>query len=139
MSQLEREQRRDERRVTLNLLRNLTKREISAQYKRTALGRMGHEGAWLGAPVGLVRADGSPKPSYDALHGLIKGEWWLAPTTLRTDGDGGNGDAHTGGDVPSSPRAHGRALNDQLDGDQRQRRQRQRAIEPADAVDRRRQ
>lgn len=40
MSQLEREQRRDERRVTLNLLRNLTKREISAQYKRTALGRI---------------------------------------------------------------------------------------------------
>ena len=46
------------------------------------------EGAWLGAPVGLVRADGSPKPSYDALHGLIKGEWWLAPTTLRTDAEG---------------------------------------------------
>ena len=46
------------------------------------------EGAWLGAPVGLVRADGSPKPSYDALHRLIKGEWWLAPTTLRTDAEG---------------------------------------------------
>lgn len=45
-------------------------------------------GSWLGAPVGLVRADGSTKPSYDALHGLIKGEWWLAPTTLRTDGEG---------------------------------------------------
>jgi ABC-2 type transport system permease protein len=40
MSQVEREQRREERRVTLNLLRNLTKREISAQYKRTALGRI---------------------------------------------------------------------------------------------------
>jgi len=46
------------------------------------------EGAWLGAPVGLVRADGTPKPSYDALHGLVKGEWWLAPTTLRTDAEG---------------------------------------------------
>jgi endo-1,4-beta-xylanase len=45
-------------------------------------------GAWLGAPVGLVRADGSRKPSYDALHRLIKGEWWLAPTTLRTDAAG---------------------------------------------------
>jgi GH35 family endo-1,4-beta-xylanase len=45
-------------------------------------------GAWLGAPVGLVRADGTPKPSYDALHGLIKGEWWLEPTTLRTDAEG---------------------------------------------------
>ena len=45
-------------------------------------------GAWLGAPVGLVRADGTPKPSYDALHGLIKGEWWLPPTTMRTDAEG---------------------------------------------------
>ncbi|WP_394552799.1 endo-1,4-beta-xylanase [Agromyces sp. MMS24-JH15] len=42
-------------------------------------------GSWLGAPGGLVRADGSPKPSYRALHGLIKGEWWLPPTEVRTD------------------------------------------------------
>jgi len=46
------------------------------------------EGAWLGAPVGLVRADGTPKPSYDALHGLVRGEWWTSPTTLRTDASG---------------------------------------------------
>jgi endo-1,4-beta-xylanase len=46
------------------------------------------DGAWLGAPVGLVRADGSPKPSYDALHSLIKGEWWMPPTELRTDSEG---------------------------------------------------
>ena len=45
-------------------------------------------GAWLGAPVGLVRTDGTPKPSYDALHQLIKGEWWLPPTTMRTDAEG---------------------------------------------------
>ncbi|GAB2523975.1 endo-1,4-beta-xylanase [Microbacterium petrolearium] len=45
-------------------------------------------GAWLGAPIGLLRADGSRKPSYDRLHALIRGEWWLAPTPLRTDGDG---------------------------------------------------
>ncbi len=42
-------------------------------------------GAWLGAPVGFVRADGTPKPSYDALRGLVKGEWWHEPTTVRTD------------------------------------------------------
>jgi endo-1,4-beta-xylanase len=45
-------------------------------------------GSWLGAPVGLVRADGSTKPAYDALRGLVKGEWWLDATALRTDGDG---------------------------------------------------
>jgi endo-1,4-beta-xylanase len=42
-------------------------------------------GAWLGAPVGLVRADGRRKPGYDALKKLIKGEWWVAPTAVRTD------------------------------------------------------
>lgn len=45
-------------------------------------------GAWLGAPSGLVRADGSPKPSYAALERLIRGEWWVAPTVVRTDADG---------------------------------------------------
>jgi GH35 family endo-1,4-beta-xylanase len=45
-------------------------------------------GAWLGAPIGLVRADGTRKPAYDTLHELVKGEWWLAPTTVRTDADG---------------------------------------------------
>ncbi|MCM4078150.1 endo-1,4-beta-xylanase [Paractinoplanes hotanensis] len=46
------------------------------------------DGAWLGAPVGLVRADGTRKPSYDALERLIKGEWWLPPTEMRTGPDG---------------------------------------------------
>lgn len=46
------------------------------------------DGAWLGAPGGLVRADGTPKPAYGVLQGLIKDQWWLAPTTVRTDGDG---------------------------------------------------
>ncbi|MCP2637937.1 endo-1,4-beta-xylanase [Microbacterium sp. HD4P20] len=45
-------------------------------------------GAWLGAPIGLVRDDGSRKPAYDALRRLIKGEWWLPPTTTRTDAEG---------------------------------------------------
>ncbi len=34
-------------------------------------------GAWLGAPVGLVRADGTRKPSYDALRQLVEDEWWV--------------------------------------------------------------
>ncbi|WP_066589225.1 endo-1,4-beta-xylanase [Cellulomonas timonensis] len=45
-------------------------------------------GMWLGAPGGLVRADGTPKPAYDALHGLVKGEWWHEPRTLATDAHG---------------------------------------------------
>ncbi|MEP7762579.1 endo-1,4-beta-xylanase [Sanguibacter sp. 25GB23B1] len=43
------------------------------------------DGMWLGAPGGLVRTDGTAKPAYDALLGLVKGEWWHAPTTMRTD------------------------------------------------------
>jgi len=49
---------------------------------------MTDRGAWLGAPIGLVRADGTPKPSYAALEQLIKDEWWLPPTQLRTDSAG---------------------------------------------------
>ncbi|ROP27042.1 endo-1,4-beta-xylanase [Pseudokineococcus lusitanus] len=49
---------------------------------------LGDAGAWLGAPVGLVRADGTPKPSFAALRDLVRGEWWVAPTTVRTDADG---------------------------------------------------
>ncbi|MBO9578385.1 MAG: endo-1,4-beta-xylanase [Microbacteriaceae bacterium] len=46
------------------------------------------EDAWLGAPIGLLRLDGSRKPSYDALHDLVRGEWWLPPTELMADGAG---------------------------------------------------
>ena len=46
------------------------------------------EGSWLGAPSGVVRADGTRKPAYDALHTLIKGEWWLDATQVRTDASG---------------------------------------------------
>ena len=46
------------------------------------------DGAWLGAPAGLVRKDGTTKPAYDALLAHVKGQWWLPPTTIRTDDDG---------------------------------------------------
>lgn len=45
-------------------------------------------GMWLNAPGGLLRADGSAKPAYDRLRDLVAGEWWLEPTTLRTDAEG---------------------------------------------------
>jgi hypothetical protein len=46
------------------------------------------DGGWLNAPGGLLRKDGSSKPAYDELQKLIKGEWWVAPTRLSTNGDG---------------------------------------------------
>lgn len=46
------------------------------------------DGAWLGAPGGLVRADGTRKLAYDALRRLVKDEWWLPETTVRTDAEG---------------------------------------------------
>jgi endo-1,4-beta-xylanase len=45
-------------------------------------------GSWLGAPAGIVRADGTPKPAYHALRRLIKDKWWLAPTTVMSDDEG---------------------------------------------------
>ena len=44
--------------------------------------------SWLGAPIGLIRADGTHKPSYDMLAGLIKGEWWVSTSEGRTDSNG---------------------------------------------------
>jgi GH35 family endo-1,4-beta-xylanase len=46
------------------------------------------DGGWLNAPAGLLRRDGTPKPAYDELLRLVKGEWWLAPTRFSTDGTG---------------------------------------------------
>jgi endo-1,4-beta-xylanase len=46
------------------------------------------DGGWLNAPSGLVRVDGTPKPAFDALRGLVRGEWWLAPTRMITDDRG---------------------------------------------------
>lgn len=49
---------------------------------------MGDAGMWLGAPGGFVRADGTPKPSYDRLHHLINTEWGTPATTTATDAEG---------------------------------------------------
>ncbi|MFA0750063.1 MAG: hypothetical protein SLRJCFUN_000466 [Candidatus Fervidibacter sp.] len=34
------------------------------------------DGAWMGAPAGWLRKDMSPKPVYERMLALIKGEWW---------------------------------------------------------------
>ncbi len=34
------------------------------------------QSAWQGAPAGLLRDDMTPKPAYEVLHELIKGQWW---------------------------------------------------------------
>jgi GH35 family endo-1,4-beta-xylanase len=49
---------------------------------------MNDAGMWLGAPGGFVRADGTPKPSYDRLHHLVNTEWGTPPTTMSTDAEG---------------------------------------------------
>ena len=44
------------------------------------------QGAWQGAPAGLVRRDMSPKPVYERLEGLIRRDWWSrgqAPTNAQ--------------------------------------------------------
>ncbi len=46
------------------------------------------DGGWLHAPTGLLRMDGSRKPAFDALRGLIKGDCWLPPTRMVTDASG---------------------------------------------------
>ena len=46
------------------------------------------DGGWLHAPAGLIRQDGTAKPAYEELLGLVKGEWWLPPTRLTTDEEG---------------------------------------------------
>ena len=46
------------------------------------------DGGWLHAPSGFLRLDGSPKPSFHAFRDLVKGEWWVPPTTFRTDAAG---------------------------------------------------
>jgi GH35 family endo-1,4-beta-xylanase len=46
------------------------------------------DGGWLRAPAGLLRRDASVKPAYEALHRLIKDDWWTKPVRLATDARG---------------------------------------------------
>jgi len=46
------------------------------------------DGAWLGAPSGLLRKDMTPKPAYNALKKHIKEDWWTGPLKLKTDNAG---------------------------------------------------
>ena len=46
------------------------------------------DGAWLGAPSGLITKDNRIKPAYTKLHNLIKGEWWTEGEVIRTNSDG---------------------------------------------------
>ncbi len=45
------------------------------------------DGAWLGAPSGLMRQDSTLKPIYHKLHSLVHGEW-KTDVTLKTDDNG---------------------------------------------------
>jgi len=46
------------------------------------------DGQWLGAPVGFTTQDNRIKPIYNALHKLIKSEWWTNPIHTATDDSG---------------------------------------------------
>ncbi len=45
------------------------------------------DGAWLGAPSGVIRKDNSIKPVYERLKSMIKDEWWTN-TEIHTDENG---------------------------------------------------
>jgi GH35 family endo-1,4-beta-xylanase len=45
------------------------------------------EGAWLGAPAGLLRKDMTPKPAYQRLLELIHRQWWT-DVEVKTDATG---------------------------------------------------
>lgn len=45
------------------------------------------DGAWLGAPSGVIRKDNSVKPVYNRLKDMIKKEWWT-DTVIHTDENG---------------------------------------------------
>lgn len=46
------------------------------------------DGAWLGAPSGVIHKDNTLKPVYHKLQDMIKGEWWTKECELHTDKNG---------------------------------------------------
>jgi hypothetical protein len=46
------------------------------------------QGAWMGAPGGLLRRDGTPKPAYNRLMDLIHKQWWTNAPPKPTDEHG---------------------------------------------------
>lgn len=46
------------------------------------------DGCWLKAPSGFITEENRVKPVYNALHKLIKDEWWTKPINLVTDESG---------------------------------------------------
>jgi GH35 family endo-1,4-beta-xylanase len=68
------------------------------------------QGAWQGAPAGLLRADMTPKPAYEALMGLVKGRWWTR-TEARVSRRGGTQFHGFFGDYRVTAVEGGRELN----------------------------
>jgi GH35 family endo-1,4-beta-xylanase len=59
---------------------------------------------WLRSPGGLLRADATRKPAYDALHELIRGEWWVSEHIANPDPNGTVRVTGWGGDYELSTR-----------------------------------
>lgn len=77
-----------EERQAEELVRHYTTLFAEPSVAATTYWGLTDDGAWLSAPSGLVRSDGSPKPAYDALRRLVRGDWWLPGTETRTDENG---------------------------------------------------
>ena len=68
-------------------LQEMLKILFSHPLVRTAYQWESTDGGWLNAPTGILRADLSKKPSYDAMYELVRKEWWTDETFV-TDENG---------------------------------------------------
>ncbi len=67
------------------------------------------QGAWQGAPAGLIRADMTPKPAYLELKRLIREKWWTR-TSAKTTAGGSVSFHGTFGGYKVSARSKGREM-----------------------------